>query len=339
MNYSLAFILTRYQYNILLATLNKLNIHKEDVVLIVAKKAQKQNVTGLGFKKVLYYNTTNESLGFWRSNYLKIKKILKEIDFIPENIFLRNFNAGISRVLLSKYSNSTLYLLEEGMPSYMRWHFMGYSTSLKENLKIISIRFFFSKGKLRVFPINLKKTIKAGLFKNMKECLDIPYLPIVLDKKIFSESNLINMQEYKVDVLILDQPLWQIGITDDEYFNMLLEVIKYVKSMKVNNIRIGIKLHPATDKIKIEKKLLGLGTIDSIQLYDSNINIEELLLFDKLKNVKLFIGFFSWALCFLQAHKQNDNIKVICLRSKKLDSIVSEAYLVMKKIGITIIDK
>lgn len=332
--FSIAYILTRYQYNILIATLIELNINKSQVVIIIAKKAQNQGINGKGFYKTLFYDDNNESIKYWLNLRYKIAFLLREIDFYPENIFLRNFNATISRVLLSHYSKANLYLIEEGMPSYVKGNYLGCPLSIKEKLKTLITRFFFSKGLLRLLPVNRDQTIKAGLSGRMKPWLDVPFLPIRLEhltkkKKIIKTSD----NEYNFDVLIIDQPLWQIGISDEENRN----IYEHILNLFNKDEKIAIKLHPSSNKKMLQALLDDFGNKDFIQLIDTNENIEELFFSNQLSSIKNFIGFFSWSLCLIYMHKEEDT-NVLAFSNEMLDQKAYESYKIMESMGIKIIN-
>lgn len=336
-HYSVAYILTRYQYHILLAALKKLNIDKSSVAIVIAKKAQKQGVDGAGFGKVLLYDDKNESMKYWKELKRQIDEMLDEIDLTPQNIFLRNFNATISRVLTSRYPEATLYLLEEGMPSYMYGNYMGCNPDFREKVKTLLTRMFFSKGALRILPVNRKKTVKVGLFENMKPWLDVPYLPIKLSQEDFKISKEhIEENRYDVEVLIIDQPLWQIGMSSEETRDIYGDIFQYLRKEGIDDDRIGVKLHPSSDKKEFESLLADLGR-GSVHIFDGKENIEEMLFSGQFKSIKTFVGFFSWALCLIQAHKPNDQAEVIAFADKVLIRKVKDAYRIMEDMKIKII--
>lgn len=335
--HSIAYVLTRYQYNILLAALDKLQINKLTVVLIIAKKAQQQGVDGEGFMHVLFYDDKNESIKYWKNLKNEIDTLLEVVDFYPQNIFLRNFNATISRVLMSRYPDATLYLIEEGMPSYMKGNYMGCSSSIREKLKTMVTRMLFSKGALRVLPVNRQKTVKVGLLETMKPWLDVPYLPVKLSQGDFTLSKeLVGEERYDVEVLIIDQPLWQIGMSIEETREIYADIFRYLEQRGIAKGKIGIKLHPSSNKKELESLFFDADNGESVRIFEGKENLEELLFTGRLKSVKTFVGFFSWALCLIQAHKPSDNVNVIAFSNKILDIKVSEAYHIMESMKIEI---
>ncbi len=334
--YSIAFVLTRYQYNILLATLDKLQIDHSLVILFIAEKAYKQGVRGEDFYKSILYNDY-ESIKTWAGLKEKIYSWLDDLGFYSKNIFLRNFNATISRVLMSYYSEATVYLLEEGMPSYMRSNFMGCPKTIKEKIKTLLTRVYFSKGLLRFLPINRKKTVKVGLFNTVKPWLKIPYIPIKLNQiKLGNRVDLTENIYSNIDILIIDQPLWQIGLKSEQVKETYAQIFSYLVEKRSKKDKIAIKMHPSSNKQELEVLLTELGYKNIINIINTKENIEELLFSDKLKSVKVFAGFFSWALCLLQTHRQNDDVEVIACSNNILENKVGEVYGIMRDMGIVI---
>lgn len=330
---SIAFVFTKYQYNILLLTLEKLKLEKKDIFLIISSKAKKQMKNSSDFYATYYYDENNESMKNWLGLKNKIYNILNQIkDFNIENIFLRNYNATISRVLMSKYKEAHIYLIEEGVPSYLKdISFLTLPNSNKEKIKTLITRFYFSKGLIRILPFYKSKLIKVGFSESMKPWLNVPFLKIELSEIIVEDKNILSIPSLNYKVLILDQPLWQVGLSKVEYYDLYNKVIEYILSLGYALNEIAIKPHPSTSL----KDLEAINNIrkdeSTINIISNSYNIEELLIAKKLNTIEYYIGFFSWSLAVINF---NTNKNIIAIYSKKLLNTTTLSYQLLKNLKI-----
>ena len=111
---SIALVWTKYQYHTLTALLRTLKIDRKTVAVVIFTKAARQGVTGEGFGKVIIYDAEEEkTIKDWPSLKKDIQALLKTLPFIPENIFLRNYDSIIGRMLLSDFTEANVYLKRE----------------------------------------------------------------------------------------------------------------------------------------------------------------------------------------------------------------------------------
>lgn len=331
---SIAFIYTRYQFNILIELLKSLNIAKSSVIIIIANKAEKQGVSGKGFNLTIDYDESHESMKYWAESKKNLINELNIVEQMPNNLFLRNFNSACARIILSRFYNSNLYILEEGMGSYFNCNYLGLYGTLKEKIVNILKRFYFSKGKLKILPIYKERAKKVGLFPNMKPWLNIPYYPIRLTEKQHQKQKLISDE---IDVLIVDQPLWQVGLKDEETIQIYKSILSYLQLNGLENKKTAIKLHPSSKKCELLKLIRSAGFNDKTIIIDSRENIEEWLFSEQFNSIKMFIGFFSWALCLIHKHKYNRTIPVLAFSNNLLDQKAHQSYEIMQSMGIKII--
>jgi len=334
--FSLALVWTKYQYHILLATLRVLNIDKSSVILILFIKAEKNINNIKGFKKIISYDLEEKiNITRWPFVKNKLNKLLIKYDLNPKIILLRNFDSLIARVLFSKYNKAYFYLFEEGLGCYEERNYFGYPSGIKEIVRTILLRFYFSKGVLKILPILRNKTSKLGLFPSINPWLNIPYIPVTLNSGDFIDNKCEIQVLKKIKVLILEQPLWQVNVKDDiigyaykKLYNYLLENIKLEKD------EILLKMHPSSNKNRVENIFKRVQIYDKIKILDTKQNLEELIFSSSLATIKIIISFNSSGLYLAKALIKEREVEIIAFSTKELQKASSKSYRVLENMNI-----
>lgn len=337
LNISIALIWTKYQYHILLALLRTMNIEKSSVLLIVYTKAKHNDVQGKGFYKTIYYSSEeNASIDKWFRVKRDIISLIESLGIYPKNLFLRNYDSAIGRILLSQYKNTPTYLLEDGAASYIQRNYLGYPQRFKEILKNILLRFYFSTDLLKFLPLIRKNTLKSGLFFSVDPWLNVPFVPVTLSKEdIFEKDIASNESPQKYKILILEQPLWQAGFDDNDLIHAYKKMSRYIfKHFKLGEGPIGIKMHPSSNRKRVEEILKKADLDKDIEVLDTQSNLEEMIFSGELSSVQQIIGFYSSGLYLAKALLKENNIEIIAFSTKKLEDRFDEIYRIFQEIGI-----
>ena len=308
---SIALVWTKYQYHILLALLRELGIDRSSVRLIVFSKAQRQGVTGEGFLETVYYNSEEyKSLKDWPQIKQDIFTLMKSFDFNINKLFIRSYDSAIGRILMSEYSDATVYLFEDGTTSYKRRNYLGYPCGLKEALRNFFLRFYFGSGLLKVLPLLRKNVIKSGLFPSVDPWLNVPYLRLKLLKEdLFTKDVVLDKQPNTHKVLILEQPLWQAGFDDDMLIYAYREMLIYTEAKyDINKVSIALKMHPSSDKNRVIEILRKAKLEDKIEILDKESNLEEMIFSGELSSLKMIIGFYSSGIYLAKSLLDEKNI-------------------------------
>lgn len=335
---SLAVVWTKYQYHILLALLRSLNIDRSNVVLIIFVKAQKNGVKGEGFYKTILYDIEESMhIKHWPNVKQELNTLLNELNLQPQSILLRSYDSAIGRVIMSKYPTASIYLFEDGTTSYKKRNFSGYPDGLKDKIRNILLRLYFSKKLLKILPVPQKNIKKAGLFSSIDPWLKVPYIPLKLNSiDIFGENTVQAEEKYTCKVLILEQPLWFENIDDDTLVYAYQNMMKYILDhIEYTEGAIALKLHPSSDKIKVSKILKKAGLHNKIKVLETTSNFEELLLSDALSSIQMIIGFYSSALYLVKALTIESKIKIVAFSTDQLEYNFTQQYELLKDMGIT----
>lgn len=333
---SIAIVWTKYQLHVLNALLRTLNIKKEDVLLILFSKASANNISTNGFYDVINYTLEESaSIKSWKQIKKANEKIIKDINFQPKYIFLRNFDSIIGKMVSNYFKNSELILFEEGTASYEYKKLFAYPNDLKETLRTIALRLYFGKGACKIVPFG-SEVKKAGLMSSVKPWLKAPYINLDFQESdFFDEVNKITTEQINCEVLILEQPLEQAGLNFDEICEAYIKMMNFLKSKGIDlNQNIVLKKHPSS-KIEFLNKILEKTNLkEHLKIVDSKENFEEMYFLNKFPNLKLIISFYSSSLYLAKGFYKED-VEIYAYSTNKLYKNYKDVYKLYENMGIS----
>lgn len=191
---------TRYQYRLAQTLLGKLGVPARQCVFIIEAKAVAQGVAPAD-DEALEWHAYEEGRGIrGRHAGRLVESVMRGRP--AARLVLRNYNSKIGQRLLSRRFDE-VYILEDGLASYMPRSSLGLPFGLKEKVHALATR-VVNAGRVRVFPAGHRGAVaRCGMFAQVEEWAGGRYIDVLPWGMDTTSAGSLQTD----DALILDQPL------------------------------------------------------------------------------------------------------------------------------------